>query len=42
MNTYEEDFGVYQRGEDEIADTYDTPEEFANALRVYISKTHNN
>ena len=36
MGSHDEDFGPYQQGEDEIASTYDTPDEFANALRELV------
>ena len=36
MDTYEDDYGSYQKGEDEIACTYDTPDEFAKAMREWI------
>lgn len=32
MGTYEQDFGPYQEGEDEIACTYDTVDEFVAAI----------
>ena len=38
MDSYERDFGQYQKGEDEIACTYDTPDEFAKAMREWIRK----
>ena len=31
-------FGQYQKGEDEIAGTYDTPDEFAAALREWVNQ----
>ena len=31
-------FGPYQEGEDEIAGTYDTPDEFAAAMREWVRK----
>ena len=38
MDTYEDDFGQYQKGEDEIVCTYETPSEFENAMRDWIKK----
>ena len=38
MNSYEDDFGPYQKGEDEVACTYDTPDEFEKAMREWIRK----
>ena len=36
MTHNDDGFGPYQEGEDEIADTYDTPDEFAAALRKWM------
>lgn len=38
MNSYEDDFGPYQEGEDEIACTYETPDEFEAAMREWIKR----
>ena len=36
MDPHGDDFGPYQEGEDEIAGTYDTPDEFAAAMRAWV------
>ena len=38
MDSYENDFGKYQKGEDDIDSIYDTPDEFAKAMREWIKK----
>ena len=39
MYPHDDDFGPYQEGEDEIAGTYDTPDEFAAAMRAWVNGT---
>lgn len=36
MGTYDDDFGSYIEGEDEIACTYNTPDEFEAAMRGWV------
>ena len=36
MTYMDKDFGSYQKGEDEIACTYDTAEDFENAMQAWI------
>lgn len=36
MAGYDSDFGPYVEGEDEIAGTYDTPDEFEAAMRRWV------
>ena len=39
MDPHDDDFGPYQEGEDGIAGTYDTPDEFAAAMRAWVKGT---
>lgn len=39
MDSYDDDgFGPFQQGEDEIACTYDTPDEFEAAMREWVKE----
>ena len=39
MDPHDDDFGPYQKGEDEIAGAYDTPDEFEAAMRAWVNGT---
>ncbi len=38
MGTNDDDFEPYEKGEDEIACTYNTPDEFEAAMRDWVKR----